>query len=85
VIHEAGHLFFSWFGEFIGVIGGTVGQLFVPVAFTVYFFIQREFFSRHLRIKYAGAIHLLKLISDTLSAPFDIPVENLLGSLHIIL
>ena len=45
VIHEAGHLLFGWFGEFIGVIGGTIGQLFVPVAFTSYFFLQREFFS----------------------------------------
>jgi hypothetical protein len=54
VIHESGHLFFGWFGEFIGVIGGTVGQLFVPVAFTVYFFIQREFFSSAVSLFWSG-------------------------------
>ncbi|ABQ26637.1 hypothetical protein [Geotalea uraniireducens] len=30
IVHEAGHLLFGYFGEFIMVIGGTVGQLLVP-------------------------------------------------------
>jgi hypothetical protein len=54
VVHEAGHLLFGWFGEFVGVIGGTVGQLFVPIAFTVYFFIQREFYSSSVSLFWAG-------------------------------
>lgn len=54
VAHEAGHLFFSWFGEFIQVIGGTLGQLFVPVAFTVYFFMRREFFSSSVTLFWTG-------------------------------
>lgn len=28
--HEAGHLFFSPFGQFLHVLGGTLGQLIVP-------------------------------------------------------
>jgi hypothetical protein len=54
VAHEAGHLFFSWFGEFIHVLGGTIGQLFVPAAFTVYFFLRREFFSSAVALFWAG-------------------------------
>jgi hypothetical protein len=54
VIHEAGHLLFSWFGEFIGICGGTIGQLFVPVAFTVYFFVRREFFSSMVTLFWTG-------------------------------
>ena len=54
VIHEAGHLFFSWFGQFIGIIGGTIGQLFVPVAFTSYFFMRREFFSSAVTLFWTG-------------------------------
>jgi hypothetical protein len=54
VIHEAGHLLFGWFGEFVMVIGGTVGQLFVPIAFTVYFFIQREFYSSSVSLFWTG-------------------------------
>ena len=45
VAHEAGHLFFSWFGERIQVAGGTLGQLFVPAAFGVYFWFRKEFYS----------------------------------------
>jgi len=54
VAHEAGHLLFSWFGEFIMVIGGTIGQLLVPCAFTVYFFLRREFFSATVTLLWVG-------------------------------
>ena len=36
-IHEAGHLVFSVFGEFMMFAGGTLLQLLVPIAFLVYF------------------------------------------------
>lgn len=37
-IHEAGHVVFSPFGEFIAVAGGTILQLVLPAAFVAYFF-----------------------------------------------
>jgi hypothetical protein len=36
-IHEAGHVFFGPFGEFIGYLGGTLMQLLVPTIFAGYF------------------------------------------------
>jgi len=54
IAHEAGHLLFSYFGEFIQVIGGTVGQLFVPIAFTVYFFMRRELYSSAVTLFWTG-------------------------------
>ncbi len=54
VAHEAGHLFFRWFGEFLMVLGGTIGQLFVPAAFAVYFFLRREFFSSSVTLFWTG-------------------------------
>lgn len=54
VIHEAGHLFFRWFGQFLGVLGGTIGQLFVPAAFTVYFHLRREYFSSAVTLFWVG-------------------------------
>jgi hypothetical protein len=54
IAHEAGHLFFSWFAEFIHIIGGTIGQFFVPVAFTVYFFVRREFYSSAVTLFWTG-------------------------------
>ena len=42
IIHEGGHFFFSWFGQTIMVLGGTLGELIVPLLCAIYFFIQRE-------------------------------------------
>lgn len=36
-IHEAGHVFFSPFGEFLGFLGGTLLQLIIPLTFFGYF------------------------------------------------
>jgi hypothetical protein len=41
-IHEGGHLLFGWFGHTIGVMGGTLLQLFVPLAIAVCFIFQRQ-------------------------------------------
>jgi hypothetical protein len=41
-IHEGGHLVFGWFGETIGVAGGTLMQLLVPAALAVYFAARRQ-------------------------------------------
>jgi hypothetical protein len=54
VIHEAGHLFFGYFGQFLGVAGGTIGQLFVPAAFTVYFIFQKARFSSSVTLFWFG-------------------------------
>ena len=42
IIHEGGHLFFSWFGYTITILGGTLGELIVPILCALYFFWQRE-------------------------------------------
>jgi hypothetical protein len=42
IIHEGGHFFFSWFGHTIMVLGGTLGELLVPLLCAMYFFWQRE-------------------------------------------
>lgn len=42
MIHEAGHFFFSWFGYTITILGGTLGELLVPLLCGAYFFVQRE-------------------------------------------
>ncbi len=42
VIHEAGHFFFGWFGNTIGVLGGTLGELLVPLLIAAYFFWHRD-------------------------------------------
>ena len=42
VFHEAGHMFFSWFGHTLMILGGTLGELLVPFCAAVAFYFRRE-------------------------------------------
>ena len=42
VVHEAGHLLFGWFGETLGLLGGTLFQLIVPLALAVSFAYRKQ-------------------------------------------
>ena len=42
VFHEAGHMLFSWFGRTLMVLGGTLGELLVPMGVAIYFGARRE-------------------------------------------
>ena len=42
VIHEGGHPLFSWFGETMNILGGTLLELVVPLGIAIYFWWQRH-------------------------------------------
>src|SRR5215471_2276588 len=42
MIHEAGHLFFAWGGHTIMLLGGTFGELLVPVLCAAFFWFYRQ-------------------------------------------
>src|SRR5262245_34291057 len=42
VVHEGGHLLFSWLGETLGLWGGTLLELIVPFVLAVYFTFRRH-------------------------------------------
>jgi len=42
VVHEGGHLLFGWFGQTLGLWGGTILQWLVPLLLASYFFTQRQ-------------------------------------------
>ncbi len=48
LFHEAGHVFFAFFGETAQFLGGTIGQLFFPVACAVQFVATRQLFAAWL-------------------------------------
>jgi hypothetical protein len=41
-IHEAGHLFFSWGGHTLMILGGTLGELIVPFLCAGFFLFHRQ-------------------------------------------
>jgi hypothetical protein len=42
IVHESGHLLFGWFGRTLGLWGGTLQELLVPLALASYFIVFRQ-------------------------------------------
>lgn len=54
LIHEAGHIIFSPFGEFLYILGGSLFQIVFPVLYIVYFAIKQQYFSASLLVFWVG-------------------------------
>jgi hypothetical protein len=48
VIHEAGHIIFIPFGQFMTIMGGSLFQVVVPAVFAAYFYYQEKYYSSAL-------------------------------------
>ncbi|HAE36383.1 MAG: hypothetical protein UR85_C0001G0022 [Candidatus Nomurabacteria bacterium GW2011_GWF2_35_66] len=48
IFHEAGHVVFGFFGEFIKILGGTLMQIIIPSVFSLYFYRKEDYFSASL-------------------------------------
>ncbi len=53
-IHEAGHIFFRILGEFMGIAGGSLFQIIVPVIFFGYFVYYKKLFSASIVLFWVG-------------------------------
>jgi len=73
----AGHLLFSWFGEFITILGGTLGQLSVPIACSVYFYLRKERFSAAVALFWLGQnfVNVSRYVKD--AQAMDMPIVSL--------
>lgn len=54
VFHEAGHPLFGLFGEFIGILGGTLMQLLIPAIVVGYFFFHQQLYSGAVSLFWLG-------------------------------
>jgi hypothetical protein len=54
VIHEAGHLIFRPFGEFMTIAGGSLFQVVMPALFVGYFWYQRKYYSAAMVLFWVG-------------------------------
>jgi hypothetical protein len=64
--HEAGHIFFSFFGRFLHVLGGSLLQIIIPALCFVAFLVRREPFSASIGLWWMGQsfIDLAPYIND---------------------
>lgn len=53
-IHETGHLIFRILGEFMGVAGGSLFQVFLPAVFVGYFIWQKSYYSAAIVMLWVG-------------------------------
>lgn len=54
-IHEAGHVFFQPLGDPLVVLGGSLLQVLVPLAFVTYFLVRRDWFAASVVNAWLGA------------------------------
>ncbi len=54
LFHEAGHVFFGIFGRTLHFLGGTLGQLFFPVAAAFHFLTQGRLFDACICVLWLG-------------------------------
>ena len=66
VVHEAGHLAFFWFGEFLGMAGGTIFELSVPLLVGWAFYRQRDTFGMAVVLFWLGTalVHVGVYMAD---------------------
>ena len=53
-IHEFGHILFSPFGQFVGVLGGSLFQIIMPAIFAVYFWWDEKYYSAAIVLFWFG-------------------------------
>ncbi|HKC64923.1 MAG TPA: hypothetical protein VKB86_14870 [Pyrinomonadaceae bacterium] len=82
VIHEAGHLFFRPFGEFLMIAGGSLFQVIVPVVFAGYFFFNRKYFSCALVLFWVGESLLNVSVYAADSVVMQLPLLGGNDSIH---
>lgn len=54
IIHEAGHVVFMPFGDFLHILGGSLFQVLVPLIFSAYFYLRGQGFSGSIVLFWVG-------------------------------
>ena len=94
IFHEAGHVIFAFFGEFIGIMGGSIMQVLIPAIVVGYFFFHRQPYSAAVTLFWVGQslfnvsvyvkdarARALPLLGDDISAH---DWYNILSRLHLL-
>jgi hypothetical protein len=94
VFHETGHVIFGFFGEFIGILGGSLMQVLILAILVGYFFFHRQPYSATVTLFWVAQslfnvsvyvkdarTRALPLLGDDISAH---DWHNILGRLHLL-
>jgi hypothetical protein len=81
-IHEAGHLLFTAFGQFISILGGSLFQILFPFSFFIYFLIKKDYFASSFIIFWIAdnIINVSVYMRDAI--PMALPLLGGDGTIH---
>jgi hypothetical protein len=82
IIHEAGHLLFRPFGEFLMIAGGSLFQVIVPAVFAAYFYFNKNNFSCALVLLWVGESLLNVSVYAADSVVMQLPLLGGNDSIH---
>jgi hypothetical protein len=82
LIHEAGHIVFRPFGEFMMIAGGSLFQVIMPLLFVGYFAYQRKFYSAALVLFWVGESILNVSVYAADSLALQLPLLGGPDSMH---
>lgn len=82
VIHEAGHLIFSPFGEFMMIAGGSLFQVIMPALFVGYFWYNDKYYSAALVLFWVGESILNVSVYAGDSVALQLPLLGGQDSMH---
>ena len=54
IFHEAGHVLFMFFGQFLSILGGSLTQILIPMFIFLYFFLQKKYVSSSIVLFWLG-------------------------------
>lgn len=82
VIHEAGHLIFRPFGEFMMIAGGSLFQVIMPALFVGYFWYNSKYYSAALVLFWVGESILNVSVYAGDSLALQLPLLGGQDSIH---
>ncbi len=82
IIHEAGHLFFRPFGEFMMIAGGSLFQVIMPALFVGYFLYHNKLYSAALVLFWVGESILNVSVYAGDAVALQLPLLGGEGSIH---
>lgn len=82
IVHEAGHIIFRPFGEFLMIAGGSLFQVIVPSVFAGYFFLKKSYYSSALVLFWVGESLLNVSVYAADSVAMQLPLLGGNDSIH---
>jgi len=87
IFHEAGHVIFGFFGDFIAALGGSLNQVLIPAVCAGYFVAQHQLASAAIALAWTGesVTDVAVYVADGRAQALPLLAEGLIHDWHYLL